>query len=261
VKGLVFPAIQAEEGNVVNQDIDSALEGWDYKPANVQARLVQARDGRQIIQMRVDLGILQMETGTRPDGQKPHGQPTYLAYLKEQARVAHKSGHVFVMTEEQCQEADREFLQFYHRRICWLALRNYERAVTDADHSLAFMDFVKKHAPNEEYTLSHEQYRGFVVFHRTQAAAALAIEKNNPESAIDAIHHGLARIRSFYDEHEIEERFDDDVMVQQLRRIQDQIRELHKIETTLQEQLDQAVAKEDYEVAAKIRDAIKKRGR
>jgi hypothetical protein len=245
----------------MGQDIDRPLRGWDFKPQVVQARLVDASDGRQVVQMRVDLGVLQMELSGRPDGVRPHNLPTYLDYLRQQAGHARRSDQVFKMNDEQCVEADREFVQFYHRRICWLALRNYERAVTDADHSLAFMDFVKKHAPNEEYTLSHEQYRGFVVFHRTQAAAALAIEKNNPESAIDAIHHGLARIRSFYDEHEIEERFDDDVMVQQLRRIQDQIRELHKIETTLQEQLDQAVAKEDYEVAAKIRDAIKKRGR
>ena len=35
------------------------------------------------------------------------------------------------------------------------------------------MDFVKRHAPNEEYRDAHEQYRGFVLFQRTQAAAAL----------------------------------------------------------------------------------------
>ena len=29
------------------------------------------------------------------------------------------------MTEEQCQEVDREFVQFYHRRVCWLTLREY----------------------------------------------------------------------------------------------------------------------------------------
>ena len=46
----------------MNQDIDFILDGWDYKPGVVQARLVQARGGRQVIQMRVDLGILQIET-------------------------------------------------------------------------------------------------------------------------------------------------------------------------------------------------------
>ena len=45
----------------------------------------------------------------------------------------------------------------------------------DADHSLAFMDFVKKYSPNDEWTLSHEQYRPFILFHRTQAAALAAL--------------------------------------------------------------------------------------
>src|SRR5207244_8327488 len=35
-----------EAGATVNQDIDAAMRGWDYKPGVVQARLVQAGDGR-----------------------------------------------------------------------------------------------------------------------------------------------------------------------------------------------------------------------
>ena len=54
--------------SVVNQDIDGVLEGWEHKPGMVQARMVQARSGRQVIKMRVDLGILQMEVARRPDG-------------------------------------------------------------------------------------------------------------------------------------------------------------------------------------------------
>ena len=76
------------KGGSVNQDIDAALEGWDFKAGVVQARLVQARDGRQVIQMRVDLGVLQIEAGCRPDGTRPHGHDTYFDYLRQQARVA-----------------------------------------------------------------------------------------------------------------------------------------------------------------------------
>jgi hypothetical protein len=209
--------------------------------------------------MRVDLGILQMELTGRPDGARPHGFDTYYDYLRSQAAQAKRSKDEFKLSEEQCVEADREFLQFYHRRICWLALRNYDRAILDADHNLAFMDFVKKHSPSEDYTLSHEQYRNFVVFHRTQAAAALAIEKDDPEKAIDEIHQGLTTMQAFFEEHELEERMDDDPMVQQLRKIQQQIRELHGIEATLREQLARAVASENYEDAARLRDAIRRR--
>lgn len=246
--------------SVVKQDIDFILDGWEYKPGMVQARLVQARN-RQVIQLRVDLGVLQIETEGRPDGAEPHGHQTYFDYLREQARMTAKGKHAFVLSEEQCQEADREFMQFYHRRICWLALRNYNRAIQDADHTLAFMDFVKRYSPSEEYTQAHEQYRGFVLFQRTQAAAALQVEKNRPEDAIDEIRAGLEKLRAFFADYELDERMEEDGMVQHLRQIEKTLREEYEIGETLQEQLDRAVAEEDYERAAQLRDRLKRRSK
>jgi hypothetical protein len=244
---------------VVNQDIDFVLHGWDYKPSMVQARLVQARGGRQVIQMRVDLGILQIETNGKPDGTTPHGHTTYLDYLEDQARVALKTGGPLALSEEQCQEADREFLQYYHRRVCWLALRNYGRAIADADHTLALMNFVREHSPSDEYLQAHEQYRGFVIFQRTQASAALQVEKNAPETAIDEIRAGLEKLRVFFAGFDMEDEMEDDGMVQHLRKVEQSLREEYKIESTLQEQLEQAIAAEDYEKAARLRDALKQR--
>jgi hypothetical protein len=245
----------------MNQDIDPALKGWDFKPGVVQARLVQAADNRQVIQMRVDLGILQIETSGRPDGTRPHGCASYFDYLRQQARVADRGGQSFLLSEEHCEEADREFIQYYHRRICWLALRNYPQAIADADHTLAFMSFVHDHSPNEEYTQAHEQYRSFVLFHRTQAAAALAVERGDPEAALDAIRDGLEKLRAFFAAYGAEEHMEEDGMVQQLRKMDESLRKAHKIEATLQEQLTEAVAKEQYETAARLRDELRKRKR
>jgi hypothetical protein len=243
----------------MSQDIDTALEGWEFKPGIVQARLVQAGNSRQVIQMRVDLGILQIETRDRPDGTRPHGCATYFDYLRQQARVADRAGEAFVLSEEQCLEADREFVQFYHRRICWMALRNFARAVADADHTLAFMDFIRDHSPGEEYTQAHEQYRGFVLFQRTQSGAARALEKDNAEEAIDEIRRGLEKLRTFFASYDAGEQMEDDAMVQQLRKMEKSLRDTHGIEATLNEQLDEAVAREDYEAAARLRDALRRR--
>lgn len=242
----------------MKQDIDFILEGWEYKPGMVQARLVQAAGHRQVIQMRVDLGVLQIETTGRPDGLRPHGHATFLAYLRDQARMAEKSDNKFVLSDEQCQEADREFVQYYHRRICWLALRNYQKAVADADHTLAFMDFVKRASPSDEYTQAHEQYRGFVIFQRTQAAAAMHAENQRPEQAVDAVRDGLDRLREFFEAHGLEDQMDDDAMVQHLRRVEETLRKEFQIESTLTEQLAEAVAQEDYERAARLRDELKR---
>ena len=83
-----------------------------------QARMIQAEDGRQLVQLRIDLGLLQLESTGRPDGARPHGHDTYCEYLRDQARLARRSEQTFHMSDEQCQDADREFLQYYHALDC-----------------------------------------------------------------------------------------------------------------------------------------------
>jgi hypothetical protein len=246
----------------VNQDIDFVLRDWDFKAGVVQARLVEAHDGRQVIQMRVDLGVLQLEVEGRPDGRRPEGHATYYDYLADRSRAAQRDGTSFILTDEESQEADQEFLQFYHRRVCWLALRQYAQAIRDADHTLSFMDLVKRHSPGDEYTQAHEQYRGFVLFHRTQAASAFHVEKDNPEQAIDELRSGMEKLRAFFVELGLEEQqMEEDPMVQHLRKIESTLREQYDIGATLHEQLEQAVAAEDYERAAQLRDQLKRRKR
>ena len=122
------------------------------------------------------MGLLQMEISGRPDGEKPEGKETYLAAIQEEAA----RGAELVLSDDQRLEIDREFLQFYHRRICCLALREFDRAVADADHTLALMDFVLAHSSDVQWTSSHERYWPFVFFHRTQAAAMAALERGGP---------------------------------------------------------------------------------
>ena len=240
-------------------DLDAILRGWEYKPGMVQARLVRARDGREVIQLRLDLGLLQMEIVGRPDGERPHGHFTFFDYLQHESERAERMGKDWVPDEDQCQGADREFVQFYHRRMAWLALHDFDRALSDSDHTLAFMDFLKDHSPNEEFTLAHEQYRGFVLFHRTQAEAAKHLEAEDPERAVEALHEGQRRILSFLAEHGLEEQAERDGMLQQLRVSEQALREKHGIATTLNEQLARAVDEENYEAAARLRDQIRNR--
>ncbi|NUQ65049.1 MAG: UvrB/UvrC motif-containing protein [Pirellulales bacterium] len=237
-------------------DIDAVLADWPYQPGVVSARLIQAADGREVIQLRVELGLLQMETADRPDGQRPGGAATYLALMIQTAAV---EGLAFELSEEQSAELDREFIQFYHRRICWLALREFDRAVRDADHTLRLMDFAAAHSSNEDWILSHEQYRPFVLFHRTQAAALSRLTEDGPEAAVEEINLGLERIRELYSKLEAEEEFDGDELAEQLRRLQGWIRENYHVGRTLEEQLADAVATEQYELAARLRDELARR--
>jgi hypothetical protein len=250
----------------MRRDLDDVIQGWPYdpEPGEHLAREVRARDGRTVLQVRIELGVLQLEIGGRPDGLRPHGFVTYLDYLRHSAasRGLAPGGKSppWMMTEHQCSEADREFIQYYHRRIAWLALRRHDKAVQDADHTLALMDFVRRHAQEEDYITSHEQFRGVVLFHRTEAAIAQALERHRPEDAIDALRDGIERLtthqRTWWEEHNPNES-PNPALVDQLRIYEQDIRKKFAVEKTLHEQLDEAVAREDYEQAARLRDQIK----
>ncbi len=125
-------------------DIDHVLKSWKYEPGEVAARLVRAGNGRDVLQFANRPGRAATETEGRPDGARPGGAETYFDYL---LGLSLHEGEGFLLDEKQCAEADREFVQFYHRRMCWLALREFRKAMRDADHSLSFMDFARSCSP------------------------------------------------------------------------------------------------------------------
>lgn len=254
----------------IRRDIDDAIQGWPYDPEHgtVLAREVRAHDGRTVLQIRVELGILQLEVGGRPDGTRPRGFASILDYLRYRAagRGQAPGGKAppWVMSSEHCIAVDRELVQYYHRRMAWLWLQRYDRALLDADHTLALLDFVRRHGKNQEYITTLEGFRGLVLFHRTQAAAGIALERRKPEEAIDVVREGIERVashhRTWFAEDEDAES-SDSALIEQLRALETEIRANFEVDKTLHEQLDEAVAREDYECAARLRDQIRLRTR
>lgn len=237
-------------------NIDQLLREWPYEPGGVLARMVRGDDGRQVVQMRIEMGLLQMEVDDRPDGTRPEGFATYLDYLLDQAR---RDGEKFAIGPNERLEIDREFVQFYHRRICWLAQREHHRAARDADHTLALMDFCSVHAADEQWALSHEQYRPFVLFHRTRAVALAALDESEPQRALAAVGEGLEQLRALFVKYGAEEQFEQHELVRRLKELNTQLREHYDIGPSLSEQLADAVAAEQYELAARLRDEIRRR--
>jgi hypothetical protein len=255
----------------MRRDIDEALEDWGYEPDDnvANTRQVRARDGRWVVQVRQELGVLQMEVDGRPDGVRPHGFKTYLDYLRHRAADRRQaSGTVspsWAMSREHAAEVDREVVQFYHRRMAWLALHRYDRMLEDGRHTLALMDFVRRHSEDEEFIASHERFRGLVLFHCTQASAAMALERRRPEEAIDVLREGMEKIErhqgSWQAEHAEENETPNMALMDQLREIEREIRRCFDVRKTLREELDEAISIEDYERAARIRDEMRGRSR
>lgn len=237
-----------------SRNISDILQDWDYDSQSIRARIVAGQDGeKDVLQMRVEMGIIQMAVDGRPDGIRPEGFATYLDYLLQEEI---SQGNEWDLNDEQCMEVDREFMQFYQRRISWLSIKEYQQVVRDADHTLALMDFCKRHSPDDGWTIVHEQYRPFVLFHRTQAAAYHQLNESTPQAAIECINDGLNTIRSIFESHDLEEHFDEDELVSQLRDIRESLRDEYSVGKTLHEQLADAIASEQYERAAEIRDQL-----
>src|SRR5205814_4041252 len=109
---------EKNEGKLPNKDITPLLKGWDYEPGTINVRKVTGADGSPKLQMRLDLGLLQMELNGRPDGSKPHGFDSLLEYF-ESALKEHeqKNGTElgFHLTGNQCQSLRDEAVQYYQR--------------------------------------------------------------------------------------------------------------------------------------------------
>lgn len=238
-----------------NLTLDRILAGWDFDPNQPSSRLVKHPDGREVLQLRVDLGVLQMEIVGRPDGNRPYDCPTILDWM---LRREQQIDGEFKLSVDECLEVDREFSQYYHRRICWIELKDFGRAAADATHTLALMDACLRHAPDQGWAMLHEQHRPFVIFQRAQSLALQRVQQGgDPSAALEELNEGLKLIRDFYDTYELEQEYEDDELVQRLIQVRESLREKFEIGQTLDEQLAEAVANENFELAALLRDRIR----
>ena len=279
---------------MASKDITPIIEGWEPQPdGGVTARIVQDVDGTEQLQLRLDLGVLQMGLVGRPDGTRPGGKESLLALYRERVGA---SASLVEFTDDEWGALDAEIMQYYHRRIGMLATASraqarsqpeqaaayYSVAAGDGAHNLAIMDFIRANADDEEYIAAHEHYRPLVLCHQTLAASQAEALNGNPEAAIDAVLAGIAQLEQLeppaedeepvdleeedeVDEEEEEGDEDDDPdydiegSIRALQRLQRELRRQYNIDQTLRERLDQAVADEDYEEAARLRDELSRR--
>lgn len=234
-----------------NTQLDALLAAWPFRPGAVQARLVPRVNRRDALQMRIEMGLLQMEIEGRPDGARPGGYETHL-----DAMIARALRPDFEVTELDHQESERELLQFHQRRLCWLALRDFRRAVADADHALQLMNFLARHEGSAERAPTQERLRPLTLFHRAQAAAFAELEEQRPAAALDALNDGVERLRAFFEEFADAEAFESDELVARLRALREELRGQSGLGSTLAERLSEAIAAEQYELAARLRDEI-----
>ena len=84
----------------------------------------------------------------------------------------------------------------------------------------------------------------------------MALEDEDAELAIEEVNQGLNRLQQFFGEFEAEEDFEENELVARLVELRESVREKFDVGRTLEEQLGDAIASEQYELAAELRDRL-----
>jgi hypothetical protein len=240
-------------------DLNDLLRDWPHEPGMIKVRKILGADGKEKVQLRIDLGLIQMETTGRPDGLEPHDCESLLDYHKERARRAEKKGAPLALNADEVGELQQEGVQYYHRYISFFQLCDYRGVIRDTQRNLDMFDFVAKHAEREELAQSVQQFTPYVLMMNTRAHASIEIEREEFATAARKIEEGIDRISAFYADHGNPEGAANSAELGFLGEWLEEIRAkqpLTKLEK-MQREMDSAIASEAYERAAELRDAIK----
>ena len=244
----------------MSDDIGPILQSWKYTPNDINVRIVDGVDGRQKLQMRLDLGVLQMELDGRPDGRRPHRFDSFLSYYEskfEASKQEREKGKKFKLTPLECLRLQQESIQFYHRYLALMKLGDYPRVVRDTGRNLRVFDFISKYAENDDIQWSFNQYRPYVIMMHSRAMASISMEKKNYKEALEIVEKAIANINVMYDKNE-DKLGDGRFEVEFLEKWAEEISQKKPIskQEKLSKALDEAVRREEYELAAKLRDDI-----
>ncbi len=254
------------DGPEMSFDLARLTQDWPYQPGQINVRLIEGDDGKPKIQLRIDLGILQMEVSGRPDGFRPEGFESLLEMHEARLddHVAESgSAEGFDLDSEACRALRDEAVQYYHRYLSLLVLEDYEGVVRDTTRNLRVLDICAAHAASEQDRAVMEQFRPYLLMMRARALASQAIDDDEPKAALLAIDEALEAIARHFTseggEADPGEGFEDANEVRLLRGMKAALAPKLPVSAKeeLRRRLSQAVEQENYRLAAILRDELR----
>jgi hypothetical protein len=240
-------------------DLNTILKDWPHENGNVKVRKIAGLDGREKLQLRVDLGVLQMEMTGRPDGQRPHNCESLLEYHQKRAVRAAEKGEDYELTPEECAELQQEGIQYYHRYLSLFQINDFTGVVRDTQRNLDLFTFVTEHTDRDELSWSLQQFRPYVLMMNTRAKASILLAQGKFGEAMSEIERGRDAIAEFFQHSNFPELVSKSSEIAFLDEWLEEVkakRPLSKLEI-MQREMETAIGKELYERAAELRDAIK----
>jgi hypothetical protein len=248
-------------------DIADLLNSWPFNPDEFIARRVTARDGSEKIQIRIDMGMLQLDVVGRPDGHRPHGSDSLLHHYRS-ALPANGDAHSndrqdqVVFDEDACEDLFQEAWQYYQRYLALFYLEDYKGVEEDTSHNLAIFDLVQEHADSDEVKWYFEQYFPHAVMMQTRSRAMQVLEDEDYPTALRYVQAGIDRIEEFLGDWEgdggdvMDEEFPELTFLRDWHEELEKERPLSQKEQ-LEHDLTVAVEDENFEEAARLRDKLR----
>jgi hypothetical protein len=247
----------------MNFDISDILNSWEYQAGQIVVRRFQGKDGQEKIQLRVDLGLLQMNALGRPDGKQPFGHETlfehYKARLAKYKKENEESEEGFKLDAEDCSKLQQEAIQFHHRYICLFQLKDYPGVLRDTERNIRVFDFVEQYAEARELAWSVMQLRPQLLMMQVRARATMAQEAGDHSAAMEVIASGIEELRAFFHKIDRPELSEQSGEIQSLEAFLEEIRSTRPLtdRERIEKALEEAIRREDYEKAAQYRDKLK----
>lgn len=165
----------------------------------------------------------------------------------------------FTLSPDDCRQLREEAVQYYHRYISLLVLGDFQGVLRDTMRNSRVLNLCREYAEEEDDQEILEQFRPYLAMMRTRAVASQAIADGETKAAVWAIDEGLEALRKLYDEAGRGAEFDGANEVLLLRGMKDEL--MKKLPASqrseLLKRLQEAIERENYELAAILRDELK----
>ena len=158
-------------------------------------------------------------------------------------------------------------MQYYHRYLSFWHLERYELCARDTSRNLKLFAFVREFASKDQDRLLFDQYRPYVTMMHAKAVATPLVELQQFEAAVQVIDAGIAAIEKFLSDYGQSERAERCGELTHLQRWRDGILARKPALPApppdpvdqIRSDLQQAVAEENFEEAARLRDELRRR--
>lgn len=243
-----------------NADITDLLRSWEFDPDN-PVRIIQADDGRDVLQIRQPMGVEQYELEGRPDGRRPEGRDCYVDFVLErlQNHVADQgSDDGFGISHEEFHLLQNEAVLYYYRYLVLFQIGDFQRTARDTEHNLKICELAEKYVEAEADKNEVLQYRPYILRMFAVARAMISLHQEQKSAARQILESAIREIETMPVIDTPAFQFERARSIKYLRSTLKQVQEQKSSPVErMRKELEAAVEEEDYEKAARLRDELR----